>query len=222
MTFHSEVPAIERALLVLRHWRLDERCQVGFSRFFALERERALRARSSEPTGLCRRRFLDCDYPEWLEELAKDAESSIEVLMGAYLLLVEDGYADLYYERGLAYFSDFDGYLGSVFTNQAERMGYRVDFLICSFFGSRRQELVVECDGHEFHANKLAAARDRERDRRLLALAGIQTIRFTGSEVYKEPLRCARQVAFTLRQTLNRLGELNSGSRCTIGKRCTS
>ncbi|ACL58471.1 endonuclease domain-containing protein [Methylobacterium nodulans] len=51
--------------------------------------------------------------------------------------------------------------------------------------------VVVECDGHEFHERtKEQAARDRSRDRALQA-RGCVVMRFTGSEVYRDPVRCA-------------------------------
>lgn len=51
--------------------------------------------------------------------------------------------------------------------------------------------LVIECDGHEFHERtKEQAARDRARDRALQA-AGITIMRFTGAELYRDPMKCA-------------------------------
>jgi very-short-patch-repair endonuclease len=54
--------------------------------------------------------------------------------------------------------------------------------------------IVVECDGHDFHERtKEQAARDRSRDRRLQA-AGHHVLRFTGSEIYRDPMKCAEEV----------------------------
>lgn len=73
---------------------------------------------------------------------------------------------------------------------------YRVDFLLGAKLVSS-DELVlyaIECDGHEFHERtKEQAAHDRARDRALLA-AGIKTIRFTGSEIWADPMKCADAV----------------------------
>lgn len=66
-------------------------------------------------------------------------------------------------------------------------LSYFADILL-SFHGVK---LVIECDGHEFHdRTKQQAAYDRARDRELL-LAGIHTIRFTGSEIHHDADRCA-------------------------------
>lgn len=76
--------------------------------------------------------------------------------------------------------------------------GYRVDFL-CVFTHlfepeSRYRMLAVECDGHDFHEKtKQQAARDKARDRALL-LSGIPSMRFAGSEIWKDAFACVRQV----------------------------
>ena len=82
-----------------------------------------------------------------------------------------------------------------VFETQAQLEDYRVDFV----FYQRGEEqalkgLVVECDGHDFHERtKKQAISDRSRDRRLQEL-GYTVYRFTGSEIYNDPMRCAEQV----------------------------
>lgn len=69
---------------------------------------------------------------------------------------------------------------------------YRVDFLILHRKGiSDVGGVVVECDGHEFHEKtKEQAARDKARDRHLQE-NGFKVFRFTGSEIWKDPLECA-------------------------------
>lgn len=79
---------------------------------------------------------------------------------------------------------------------------YRVDFLIEQFkhdpeskdgFGFSRA-VIVECDGHEFHEKtKQQAKRDRQRERAIQAL-GYQILRFTGSEIFNDPFKCAEEV----------------------------
>lgn len=52
----------------------------------------------------------------------------------------------------------------------------------------------IECDGHDFHERtKEQAARDRSRDRECQE-NGIPIIRFTGSEIWADPVDCAEQV----------------------------
>ena len=86
---------------------------------------------------------------------------------------------------------------------QVDVAGWRADFLIHVFADWSRAEkagpmgwnrLIVECDGHDFHERtKEQAARDRDRDRQA-QLAGIEIFRFTGSELWRDPLGCADQV----------------------------
>lgn len=75
---------------------------------------------------------------------------------------------------------------------------YRVDFLILYTSGG----IVVECDGHDFHERtKQQAARDRSKDRTLQSM-GFRVLRFTGSEIWNAPLKCAKDVVRMLVQIL--------------------
>lgn len=54
--------------------------------------------------------------------------------------------------------------------------------------------LVVEIDGHGFHdRTKEQASADRRRDRNTIRAHSMPTIRFTGSDVYRDPIGCARE-----------------------------
>lgn len=73
---------------------------------------------------------------------------------------------------------------------------YRVDFAIVPPMWRRSEPppIVVEVDGHEFHERtKEQAAYDRSRDR-WMSLQGITVLRFTGSEIWADPDRCAAEV----------------------------
>lgn len=76
---------------------------------------------------------------------------------------------------------------------QIER--FRVDYLVSVRApGGIIKHMVVECDGHDFHERtKEQARKDRSRDRRLQEL-GYLVFRFTGSELYSDPIRCALSV----------------------------
>lgn len=66
----------------------------------------------------------------------------------------------------------------------------RLDFAVVGD-GKR---VAVEVDGHDWHERtKEQAERDKSRDR-LLQAAGWQVFRFTGSEVWRAPDRCAQEV----------------------------
>lgn len=79
--------------------------------------------------------------------------------------------------------------------NQVEVGNYRVDFLY-SINGpdGTNKRLVIEVDGHDFHERtKEQAARDKARDRWMNGQR-IEVIRFTGSEVWANPIDCGDQI----------------------------
>lgn len=77
---------------------------------------------------------------------------------------------------------------------QADVSGCRVDFLVVLTGTEKCQPIVVECDGHDFHERtKEQASRDRSRDREF-QVSGNIVMRFTGSEIWRDPFACAIQV----------------------------
>jgi very-short-patch-repair endonuclease len=66
---------------------------------------------------------------------------------------------------------------------------YRIDFLL----RDGPFEVFIECDGHDFHERtKEQAARDRQKDREMQSKHPV--LRFTGSEIFHNPLNCADQI----------------------------
>jgi len=83
---------------------------------------------------------------------------------------------------------------GGAVYSQAIVGPYRVDFLVQIRWEDRLKFIVVECDGHEFHERtKEQAERDRFRDRWMLA-HDILVLRFTGSEIWRDPIGRANEV----------------------------
>jgi len=77
---------------------------------------------------------------------------------------------------------------------QKKHRNYRLDFLITMKDGETTRSVAVECDGHDYHERtKEQARRDKSRDR-ILALDGLTTLRFTGSEIHADAVECAEQV----------------------------
>lgn len=65
-------------------------------------------------------------------------------------------------------------------------------------------KLIIECDGHEFHEKtKEQVQQDNEREYELKML-GFDVLRFSGSQIYNKPFRCAKQ---TLEYIKDRIGE---------------
>jgi very-short-patch-repair endonuclease len=88
---------------------------------------------------------------------------------------------------------------GTYLITQAVVGEYRADFLLLYAHPLRRlaksRFLVIECDGHDYHERtKEQAQRDKERDRWMVT-QGITVLRFTGSEIWRDAIRCAREVA---------------------------
>lgn len=75
---------------------------------------------------------------------------------------------------------------------------YEPDFWCTAYVNGRRIVVLVECDGHDFHERtKQQVRRDNERQR-ALQLAGLRVIRFSGSEIHRNPEHCAAQVALLM------------------------
>lgn len=73
---------------------------------------------------------------------------------------------------------------------------YRLDFEV--ILNDQKVDIIhkfaIECDGYEFHEKtKEQASYDRKRERRLMS-DGYHVIRFTGSEIYQSPTKCATDV----------------------------
>jgi very-short-patch-repair endonuclease len=65
-------------------------------------------------------------------------------------------------------------------------------------------KLIVECDGFEFHSNKTAFSRDRARDR-ILQGKGYQVFRFSGQEIFHNPIGMAHELYTYLVDQYNQL-----------------
>jgi very-short-patch-repair endonuclease len=83
-----------------------------------------------------------------------------------------------------------------IIRKQVKTNAGRVDFIISAPSGGTGpiKHLVVECDGHDYHdRTKEQAAHDKARDRQHI-LDGMEVFRFTGSELWRDPIGCAEQV----------------------------
>lgn len=69
---------------------------------------------------------------------------------------------------------------------------YQADFFVdLVHWRGQRIFAVIECDGHDYHERTKEQARhDKERDRYFQSL-GLLVLRYTGSEIYKDALKCA-------------------------------
>lgn len=105
---------------------------------------------------------------------------------------------------------------------QYDVLGYRADFAIkryeLKYGGAGRvvlssQTILVECDGHEFHERtKEQASRDKSRDRELHS-AGFLVLRFSGSEIWEDPYKCATQIMDCLESNMTARSLAMMGSK---------
>lgn len=98
---------------------------------------------------------------------------------------------------------------------------YRVDFLLYHMTAECEDvstwvkvPLVIECDGHDFHERtKEQAKRDRSRDREM-ATAGLHVTRFTGSEIWRDPMACfcqAENLLFAILRDIRKHRRIGGG-----------
>lgn len=131
------------------------------------------------------------------ENLNRRTQSPIERVLGMALHKCLTGCDDndLRYDVDYRFGDLRDPGAGTVEIFAQAHVGrYIADFLVDFFYRGDRFFIVVECDGHDFHERTKEQARhDRRRDREM-ALMGIQVMRFTGSEIWEDPMRCAEDV----------------------------
>ena len=134
-----------------------------------------------------------------MEQLSSVIESPIEELM-LYSLVVaaQDEVENIGFVVNGCGFGDSDNGLDFIVIEpQAKIENYRADFLL-TFKSSepgfeKVRQLVVECDGYNFHdKTKQQASRDKERDREMKKL-GYDVFRFTGSDIWSDALSCAKE-----------------------------
>lgn len=120
-------------------------------------------------------------------------QSPIEEIMLGQIIFLYDGYNAVRWDETPDLPKPPDAF-GTWFEIQAPIGQFRADFLFTCHAKGHVRRLVVECDGHDFHERtKQQAQRDKARDRFMVA-EGITVIRFTGSELYREPSECADQL----------------------------
>lgn len=159
-----------------------------------------------------------------LERLIDAAESPIEQAMAFALSVAgHDLATNVRYKVGSFVFGDLQEMPDFLVIEPQAQLGeYRVDFLLgyhewvpdverkeklkdgTEIDGVREvvANLIVECDGHDFHdRSKEQASRDRERDRELKKL-GFDVFRYTGSDIWKSPFGCATEAIQSLTRSV--------------------
>jgi len=114
-------------------------------------------------------RPLDYDHKRF-DRLAKRLESPIEKIFWSAAYFELSKYGEL--------------------TPQVEVNGFRADFVYLVKSGGR---FAIELDGRDYHSS--AAQREYDyRRQRVLQQAGLQVIRFTGSEIFGDVQKCVKDI----------------------------
>lgn len=118
----------------------------------------------------------------------------------------------------VAYSEDYMGFFLNPQYEVRSRNGSKAYYLDFAFIASEVEgmvsidnpsfKLAIECDGHDFHEKtKEQVAHDNEREYDL-KMQGFDVLRFSGSQIYNHPFRCASQ---TLDYIIKKIGEVNDG-----------
>lgn len=148
----------------------------------------------------------------YIHKTCQECESPIEQIM---FLAIEDRFKD----DGNFYIIDF--YISAQHPIKLNNKHYRVDLRVVvngrsgpnlwpEIDKESQVELFIECDGHDFHEKtKEQAKYDKQRDR-AFAHASLNLLRFTGSEIYNKPEKCADEVYEFICNKLDDNGRLAS------------
>lgn len=155
----------------------------------------------------------------WENAAANYCQSPIEQMLLAALMFCSTGYGPHPLE---IWHPDlpFAPPRGSVFlTTQFEFGEYRIDLAVFGKdFSGNEFRVAVECDGYEYHKSKEQTKIDRKRDRFLLS-HGWHTLRFTGSEIWRDAESCAEEVGNFVCQLFDDDLERTQRSTTTYRKR---
>jgi hypothetical protein len=111
-----------------------------------------------------------------------------------FMDVASDGDDDWNVDPRLHEYGDGDGDNSWSLYGDVTALNYRLDLLLIGHRCGPSIIIDIECDGHEWHERtKQQASADRARDRHLLSV-GIQTVRFTGSDIFHRADECASEV----------------------------
>lgn len=130
-------------------------------------------------------RFFDVE--ELDEHLIKlsPIEQILDVAFRVYDIETEQKYpfpTIIERQKGIQYLNKIyiaDFYIEEIFEKQTKRTK------------TLKKPIIIECDGYNYHSSKKQMNNDYERENNL-KISGYNVIRFTGSQIYKEPFKCVQ------------------------------
>lgn len=97
---------------------------------------------------------------------------------------------------------------GLIFVSRQFPIGkYKADIVIMAALNAYNRciKVAIECDGHDFHEKtKQQASKDKARDRYMQS-KGWSVLRFTGSDIFKDPMACAEEISKFVETSADRI-----------------
>lgn len=128
-------------------------------------------------------------------EIGSSCESPIEEALGAEILLAAERAGIVLRLCTTVDLSNQDD--GLILVPQFRWSVYRSDWAIMKNLPDA-SALLIECDGKEFHSSPEQIVHDLKKDAAALD-RGFLTLRFSGSEIYRQPRQCAARVLEAIR-----------------------
>lgn len=133
--------------------------------------------------------FLKTNYGNALNESLINCESPIEQLLSLYLISLSYGFN--YWNP----FIDFSWPYPGQEIKCKNGKKYRLDFYFVVMYKNQETKYFgIECDGYDFHQKTKEQVEYDNQRQRDLQNEGIEIIRFSGSEIWKRPAKCAGEV----------------------------
>ena len=129
------------------------------------------------------------DYQMLLEESLIDCESPIEQLLSMALESLNI--------KNIFKFNPFIDVIEIEKQKEilCSKKKYRVDFFIPVIYKNQENKcFIVECDGHEFHQKTKEQVEKDNTRMRDLQKEGYEIIRFSGTEIWHRPYKCASEI----------------------------
>lgn len=115
-------------------------------------------------------------FIDWIEQMTEIPENEKMTIKTHIIMYHELGLRNAYHLSIQAAFKDI----------KVDNKYIRPDIFI--WVPSKPKfKLIVECDGFDYHSDKVAFSKDRARDR-ILQDKGFQVLRFSGSEIFNDPV----------------------------------
>lgn len=132
---------------------------------------------------------LKVDYIFLLYDCLVNCESPIEQILSLYLTNLQISYNDW------NPFIKVSNFVSNQEITCENGKKYRLDFyFIVNYKNQEVKYFGIECDGYEFHQKTKEQVEYDNQRQRDLQNEGIEIIRFSGSEIRKNPEKCAEEV----------------------------